>query len=97
MVIEDGSGAALSGGAVEYEAALAGASPERDFGPRSNDDVYIIYTGGTTGYPKGVMWRNEDIWRTLGGGIDYVTGEPAGRTSGRRPARAWRTPAWSSW
>ena len=40
------------------------------------DDVYIIYTGGTTGHPKGVMWRHEDIWRTLGGGIDFVTGEP---------------------
>jgi acyl-CoA synthetase (AMP-forming)/AMP-acid ligase II len=59
-----------------YDAALAAASPERDFGPRSNDDVYIIYTGGTTGYPKGVMWRHEDIWRTLAGGIDFVTGVP---------------------
>ena len=38
--------------------------------------MYIIYTGGTTGYPKGVMWRHEDIWRTLGGGIDFITGEP---------------------
>ena len=47
----------------------------RDFGPRSADDVYIIYTGGTTGQPKGVMWRHEDIWRTLGGGIDFITGE----------------------
>ena len=74
VVIEDGSGAELTG--VEYEAALAGAAPERDFGPRSSDDVYIIYTGGTTGYPKGVMWRHEDIWRTLGGGIDFMTGEP---------------------
>ena len=34
---------------------------------------------GTTGHPKGVMWRHEDIWRTLGGGIDFVTGETAGR------------------
>ncbi len=75
VVIDDGSTADLDGG-VEYETALAGASPDRDFGPRSNDDVYIIYTGGTTGYPKGVMWRHEDIWRTLGGGTDYVTGEP---------------------
>jgi acyl-CoA synthetase (AMP-forming)/AMP-acid ligase II len=75
VVIDDGS-EADPGGGVEYEAALAGASPGRDFGPRSNDDVYIIYTGGTTGYPKGVMWRHEDIWRTLGGGTDYTTGEP---------------------
>ena len=60
-----------------YDAALAAASPERDFPARGGDDVYIIYTGGTTGYPKGVMWRHEDIWRTLAGGIDFVTGEPA--------------------
>jgi 3-oxocholest-4-en-26-oate---CoA ligase len=61
---------------TRYTAALAAASPERDFPARSNDDVYIIYTGGTTGYPKGVMWRHEDIWRTLGGGIDFITGVP---------------------
>jgi 3-oxocholest-4-en-26-oate---CoA ligase len=72
VVIDDGSPAPIHG--IEYEAALAGASPERDFPPRSNDDVYLLYTGGTTGYPKGVMWRHEDIWRTLGGGIDHVTG-----------------------
>jgi 3-oxocholest-4-en-26-oate---CoA ligase len=59
-----------------YEEALAGASPERDFGPRSGDDIYLLYTGGTTGYPKGVLWRQEDVWRTLGGGIDFMTGEP---------------------
>ncbi len=77
--IDDGSGAGPktpSMQATDYAAALAGGSPERDFPPRSNDDVYIIYTGGTTGYPKGVMWRHEDIWRTLGGGIDFITGVP---------------------
>ena len=61
---------------VPYDEALAAASSERDFGPRSNDDIYLLYTGGTTGYPKGVLWRQEDVWRTLGGGIDFVTGEP---------------------
>jgi 3-oxocholest-4-en-26-oate---CoA ligase len=75
VVIEDGSNADI-GAATEYAAALDAGSPARDFGPRSNDDVYIIYTGGTTGYPKGVMWRHEDIWRTLAGGIDFVTGVP---------------------
>ena len=47
----------------------------RDFGERSADDIYMLYTGGTTGYPKGVLWRHEDVWRTLGGGIDFTTGE----------------------
>jgi len=75
LVIEDGSGADIAGG-TGYDAALAAASPARDFPPRSDDDVYIIYTGGTTGYPKGVMWRHEDLWRTLAGGIDFLTGVP---------------------
>jgi acyl-CoA synthetase (AMP-forming)/AMP-acid ligase II len=75
IVIDDGSGADI-GEATQYDAALAASSPARDLPPRSNDDIYIIYTGGTTGYPKGVMWRHEDIWRTLAGGIDFVTGVP---------------------
>jgi len=75
VVIEDGSGAEVSRG-TGYDAALAAASPDRDFPPRSEDDVYVIYTGGTTGYPKGVMWRHEDLWRTLAGGIDFLTGVP---------------------
>ncbi|HEY0951886.1 AMP-binding protein, partial [Nocardioides sp.] len=60
---------------IAWEEALAGQSTDRDFGPRSADDVYIVYTGGTTGFPKGVMWRHEDFWRVLGGGIDFMTGE----------------------
>lgn len=63
-------------GAVHYDDAIAGQSAERDFGERSPDDIHIIYTGGTTGFPKGVMWRQEDWWRVLGGGIDFYTGEP---------------------
>jgi acyl-CoA synthetase (AMP-forming)/AMP-acid ligase II len=73
---DDSEAAPTTPSATEYVAALAAASPARDFPARSGDDVYIIYTGGTTGYPKGVMWRHEDIWRTLGGGIDFITGEP---------------------
>ncbi|HEY8217869.1 MAG TPA: AMP-binding protein, partial [Acidimicrobiia bacterium] len=68
--VEDGSTHDLAPlDAVEYEAALAAASSARDFGPRSADDLYILYTGGTTGMPKGVMWRHEDIFfGALGGG-----------------------------
>jgi acyl-CoA synthetase (AMP-forming)/AMP-acid ligase II/acyl-coenzyme A thioesterase PaaI-like protein len=46
----------------EYERALAAAAPTRDFAPRSSDDRYIIYTGGTTGMPRGVVWRHEDVF-----------------------------------
>jgi acyl-CoA synthetase (AMP-forming)/AMP-acid ligase II len=63
-------------GGVLYADALAGQSDARDFDERSPDDLHIIYTGGTTGFPKGVMWRHEDFWRVLGGGIDFYTGEP---------------------
>ncbi len=63
-------------GGVLWADALEGQSAERDFGERSPDDLHIIYTGGTTGFPKGVMWRHEDFWRVLGGGIDFYTGEP---------------------
>jgi acyl-CoA synthetase (AMP-forming)/AMP-acid ligase II len=35
---------------------------------RSPDDLLFIYTGGTTGMPKGVMWRSEDLWGALGAG-----------------------------
>jgi len=61
--VDDGSGADVSGlGSADYEASLAGASTERKFALRSGDDVYILYTGGTTGMPKGVMWRHEDLF-----------------------------------
>jgi acyl-CoA synthetase (AMP-forming)/AMP-acid ligase II len=72
---EDRSDVSAYGG-VLYADALAGQSDARDFEERSPDDLHIIYTGGTTGFPKGVMWRHEDFWRVLGGGIDFYTGEP---------------------
>ncbi|MBI2168906.1 MAG: acyl-CoA synthetase [Actinobacteria bacterium] len=77
VVLDDGTpGGAGKLDAVEYEAALETASTERNFDTRSADDHYVLYTGGTTGMPKGVVWRHEDVIRTLGGGIDFYTGEP---------------------
>ena len=76
LVVEDGSDADYHRyGGVEFYATIAAGSPERDFGERSADDIYLLYTGGTTGFPKGVMWRHEDIYRVLFGGTDFATGE----------------------
>ncbi len=80
IVIDDGSGEDVSRvGSLDYEAALASGSPERDFEPRSADDRYVLFTGGTTGMPKGVVWRHDDVFFSLGGGIDPVSGERVAR------------------
>ena len=70
--------------------------PERDFDERSDDDIYILYTGGTTGMPKGVVWRQEDVLCVLGGLVNFDTGvrvldewefaEGRGRRTRRRAA-----------
>jgi len=61
LQVADGSGHGLLPGAIDYEAALAAAEPAapRDLSP---DDLYVLYTGGTTGMPKGVLWRQADIF-----------------------------------
>ena len=76
-----------------YERALAAASPERDFPPRSSDDLYILYTGGTTGMPKGVVWRTEDIFfAALGGGGGLGGMPPIDEARGSRGAQPARGP-----
>lgn len=77
IVVEDDSGATtVPEGALGAWDVLDSASPERVAVGRSADDQFLVFTGGTTGKPKGVMWRQEDLWRSLGGGADYHTGEP---------------------
>src|SRR3954468_9112682 len=61
----------VGGASDDYEHALASSSPARHVMPRSGDDLYIIYTGGTTGMPKGVVWRQEDAFFSCFGGGDY--------------------------
>jgi len=75
LQVADESGEPLLPGAVDYEAALASAPPELPPVVPSPDDLYILYTGGTTGMPKGVLWRQHDIFRAAMGGRTYGTWE----------------------
>jgi 3-oxocholest-4-en-26-oate---CoA ligase len=75
--IADDSGNALLDGAVDYESIIESSSPTSPLG-HSPDDLYVLYTGGTTGMPKGVLWRQHDIFMTSFGGRNIMTGEPFG-------------------
>jgi fatty-acyl-CoA synthase len=78
LQVDDGSGTGLLPGAVDYEEALASVPPEAD-AAMTPDDLYVLYTGGTTGMPKGVLWRQGDI-------------VPAGLgVRNRRDNREWRS------
>ncbi len=72
FAVDDHSNGALTG-SIDYRKSLAEAAVARDFTGRSGDDLYVAYTGGTTGMPKGVMWRHEDIFFAAMGGGDPTT------------------------
>jgi fatty-acyl-CoA synthase len=65
LQVEDGSDTPLMEWALDYEQALADSSPEPMDTGASIDDLFMIYTGGTTGMPKGVLWRQQDIFHAL--------------------------------
>jgi fatty-acyl-CoA synthase len=75
LQVPDESGEALLDGATWYEDALAAADPASITDDQSPDDLYILYTGGTTGMPKGVLWRQADIFPAALGGRDLATRE----------------------
>jgi acyl-CoA synthetase (AMP-forming)/AMP-acid ligase II len=92
VAVEDGSGNDVRAlGATSYEDALASAPDDRDFPPRSADDLYVLYTGGTTGMPKGVMWRHEDIFFGAFGGGDFAGNAIATPEEVSEKAEAGRT------
>ena len=62
LQVADDSGEELLAGAMDYERALAAASPELKVTDQDLDDLYVVYTGGTTGMPKGTLWRQADIF-----------------------------------
>ena len=78
-VVDDGAGH-LPSWAAKYEdvvaSASSGAAPPATSWRRSGDDLLLLYTGGTTGMPKGVMWRSDDLFNVLGAGGNAVLGVP---------------------
>jgi acyl-CoA synthetase (AMP-forming)/AMP-acid ligase II len=75
--IADDSGNDLVHGAVNYESIVASGPVQLPPVEPSPDDLYVLYTGGTTGMPKGVLWRQHDIFMTSFGGRSLYTGEIA--------------------
>jgi acyl-CoA synthetase (AMP-forming)/AMP-acid ligase II len=74
LVLEDGTAEETK--ALPFEEALASVSADRQVIQRSPDDLYLLYTGGTTGMPKGVIWRHEDLFFAALGGAGNFTNEP---------------------
>ncbi len=96
LQVDDGTDPPLLPGARRYEDALAQASDAPLPPDWSEDDLYMVYTGGTTGMPKGVLWRQHDIFYAALGG--RIPGQPAvggideivdrARNGGSRPLRS---------
>ena len=74
--VADASGHDLLPGAVDYEQILHTPAPAGGLPAPSGDDLYILYTGGTTGMPKGVLWRQHDIFLSSMGGRPFGSAEP---------------------
>jgi acyl-CoA synthetase (AMP-forming)/AMP-acid ligase II len=73
--VADESGNALLDGAVDYETILTTPEPAGGMPTPSGDDLYLLYTGGTTGMPKGVLWRQHDIFLSSMGGRPWGADE----------------------
>jgi acyl-CoA synthetase (AMP-forming)/AMP-acid ligase II len=76
LAVDDGCGEPLGAGGMGYAEAVAAGAAQRAFGERADDDLFILYTGGTTGMPKGVMWPHKAVfYAAMGGGGHF---HPAG-------------------
>ncbi|WP_029111924.1 acyl-CoA synthetase [Mycobacterium sp. URHB0044] len=74
--VSDDSGNELLSGAVDYDAIVGTTAPAAGMPTPTGDDLFILYTGGTTGMPKGVLWRQDDVFITSMGGTPYGTSNP---------------------
>jgi len=86
--VDDGSGVPPLAGSVPYEAAIAGAGAGDDLPAPSPDDLYLVCTGGTTGRPKGVLWRQGDIHVAAMAGADGATAQQIA-ASAAGPGGVW--------
>ncbi|WP_109527703.1 acyl-CoA synthetase [Nocardia aurea] len=87
--IADDSGNELLPGAVDYEEAIASVTESAGLPRPSADDLMVLYTGGTTGMPKGVLWRQHDVFMAACGGRNAITGQdvaPSYESLGARSA-----------
>ncbi len=69
--VADESGNELLPGAVDYESIVSTPAPAEGLPEPTPDDLYVLYTGGTTGMPKGVLWRQHDIFISAMGGRPF--------------------------
>jgi acyl-CoA synthetase (AMP-forming)/AMP-acid ligase II len=74
--VADESGHELLPGAVDYETVIAETEADLAGVEPSPDDLYVLYTGGTTGMPKGVLWRQHDVFMSCMGGRNLYTWQP---------------------
>jgi len=88
LQVADESGNALLDGAEEFETAVATPPPVTPMPVPSGEDGFLLYTGGTTGMPKGVLWRQHDVYVAAMGGRPF--GSPDAYTSYEQIAQAAR-------
>ncbi|UGQ12535.1 AMP-binding protein [Yinghuangia sp. ASG 101] len=86
--VDDGSGVAPLPGSTPYEEALASAAGADRLPVPSPDDLYLVCTGGTTGTPKGVLWRQADLYVSCAGGAENATRASIGAIA-RHGAGTW--------
>jgi 3-oxocholest-4-en-26-oate---CoA ligase len=90
LQVPDGSGHEPADGAVDYHAAIGAQPGALAVRGHSPDDLYVLYTGGTTGSPKATLWRHADIWLAALGGEtqpEATLGELAQAAAGGPPRR----------
>ena len=74
-MVPDADNAVVPSWAVDYGKVVGKSVPDvTPSRPLSGDDMLFLYTGGTTGMPKGVMWRQEDLFEVLGYGANALFG-----------------------